>query len=237
MSSVPVPGDSTSGGSGGETCWSLVRRAAEGDREARSRFSRVYLPLVRSFLLARWRRSPLLGELEDSVQEAFVECFRPQGGLARVDAAHGDFRGYLFGIVRNVALRCEERLRKRAECSAATSVPVEIEGHDDTLSKVFDREWARMLMREAGNLMRARAAMAGPAAQRQVELLQLRTQANLPIRTIAVQWRTDVDALHRAYAKAREEFRSCLRQVVAQHVVRTEAELDDECRRLFALLE
>ncbi len=237
MSSVPVPGGTSSGGRGGETCWNLVGRAADGDREARSRFGRVYLPLVRSFLLARWRRSPLLDELDDAVQEAFVECLRPDGGLARADAANGDFRGYLFGIVRNVALRCEERLRKRAACTAATPVLGEIESHDDNLSRVFDREWARMLMREAGNLMQARAAMVGPVAQRQIALLQLRFTANLPIRTIAAQWQTDVDALHRAYAKAREEFHLCLRQVVAQHVVRAEGELDDECRRLFALLQ
>jgi hypothetical protein len=79
--------------------------------------------------------------------------------------------------------------------------------------------------------------MAGPGAQRLVELLQLRIGNGLPIRTIAAQWQTDVDSLHRAYAKAREEFHVCLRQVVAHHMVRTEAELDDECKRLFAMLE
>lgn len=46
----------------------------------------------------------------------------------------------------------------------------------------------------------------------------------------------DADAVHRAYARARDEFRACLRRVVAFHSVRTEAELDDECRRLLALL-
>jgi len=237
MSDGQTPGGNRWNAVGGETCWSLVSRASAGDREARSRFGRVYLQLVRSFLLARWRRSPLLGETDDAIQETFVECFRPDGALVRADQSRGDFRGYLFGIVRNVALRCEERWQKRASQNATTPMLGEIEGREDHLSKVFDRQWALTLMREAGDLMRARAAMAGPAAQRLVDLLQLRIGNNLPIRTIAAQWQTDADALHRAYAKAREEFHACLRQVVAHHMVRTEAELDDECKRLFALLE
>jgi RNA polymerase sigma factor (sigma-70 family) len=221
----------------GETCWSLVGRAATGDREARSRFGRVYQPLVRSFLHARWRRSPLLDELDDALQETFVECFRPDGALARADSGQGDFRGYLFGIVRNVALRFEERHTKHAENNPVTSLLGEIEGREENLSKVFDREWARTLMRESGELMRARAALGGAAAQRLVELLELRMGANLPIRAIAARWTADVDAVHREYAKAREEFHTCLRQVVARHVTTTSEGLDAECQRLLALLE
>ena len=41
----------------------------------------------------------------------------------------------------------------------------------------------------------------------------------------------------RAYAKAREEFRLCLRRVLAEHTVRTEEDLDAEVGRLFELLE
>jgi predicted DNA-binding protein (UPF0251 family) len=76
-----------------------------------------------------------------------------------------------------------------------------------------------------------------PAGARQrVELLRLRFAAGLPIRDIADRWQVDVAVVHRAYSKARSEFQQCLRHVVGFHFVRTEAELDDECRRLLAML-
>lgn len=223
---------------GGETCWHLVGRAASGDDRARSRFCRTYLPLVRSFLLTRWRQTPLSAEVEDAVQDAFVECLREDGPLTRAKAEQGDFRGYLFGIVRHVAQRAEERLRRGTAGDQETESQIAtIQSKEDRYSQVFDRQWARTLMREAGNLMRERAENAGAGARLRVELLQLRFGQNLPIRQIAAQWKMDPDAVHRAYAKARQEFRSCLRQSLAYHAVRTEADLDAECRRLFTLLE
>lgn len=218
---------------GEDTCWSLIGRAATGDAGARSAFGRSYLPLVRAFLAARWRGTALAGEVEDAVQDVFLECFRPNGPLGRADAGHGDFRGFLYGVVRNVALRIEARSRARA----AGGDPLPLEELADPaagVSKLFDREWAMTLMREAGELMQQRAT--DDAARLRVELLRLRFAADLPVRDIAARWQLDPDAVHRAYARAREEFRLCLRQVVAFHMVRTEAELDDECKRLFAMI-
>lgn len=218
---------------GGETCWSLIGRAANGDATARSAFGRSYLPLVRAFLTARWRGTALAAEVDDAVQDVFLECFRPSGPLQRAAAGNGDFRGFLYGIVRNVALRIEGRRRPRG--SDAEEAPLE-ELADPAVgvSKLFDRQWAMALMREAGELMKQRAG--DDAARLRVELLRLRFGSDLPIRDIAERWGLEPDAVHRAYARAREEFRLCLRQVVAFHLVRTEAELDDECRRLFAMI-
>ncbi len=56
-------------------------------------------------------------------------------------------------------------------------------------------------------------------------------------RPISLQWEMEADAVHRAYAKARKEFHSCLREAVSYHAVRTEADIDAECRRLFASFE
>lgn len=61
----------------------------------------------------------------------------------------------------------------------------------------------------------------------------LRFAGDLPIRDLAGKWGFDADAVHRAYARAREEFKKCLRQVVAAHCVRTAADLDAEGRRIF----
>ena len=221
----------------GETCWSVVASAARGDSRARSGFCRTYQPLVRAILVARWRGTPLLREVDDAVQDTFVECFRKDGSLQRADAERGDFRGYLFGVVRNIARRVERvAQRERKDDAFPDSVLATIASQDDHFSVVFDREWARTLMREAADLMRARARAHGPGARLRVELLRLRFAEDRSIREIAAEWDMDADAVHRAHAKAREEFHGCLRQLVSFHAVRTESDLDAECLRILGLL-
>jgi len=217
----------------GETCWSLVARAAAGDPPACSRFGRAYLPLIRGFLSHRWRGTKLVEEIDDATQDVFVECFRPDGPLTQADAAKGDFRGYLFGVVRNVALRAEAQARRRPPQGEEHSLVDAADG-DPSVSRVFDREWARTLMREAGQLMLERST--DDKSRLRVELLRLRFGRDLTMSEIATRLDVDLAALHRQYARAREEFRSCLRSVVTFHCVRTETQLDDECRRLFDLL-
>jgi len=218
--------------------WSTIARASTGEREARSAFGRTYLPVVREFLEVRWQATPLSGEIDDAVQEVFVECLRPDGVLSRAVPEHGDVRGLLFGVTRNVAARFEERARKRYRRDEdAGSMLDAIPGREPSLSVVFDREWARALMRLAGERMRAAASNGSAGARLRVDLLELRFAGGLPIREIARQWEVDADAVHRAYAKAREEFRLYLRRVIAEHAVRTEADLDEEVARLFGLLE
>lgn len=69
------------------TCWTVLRAAAAGANEARGAFAGRYEPMVRAYLAARWRGSPLMQELDDAVQEAFVECLRQGGGLERATFA------------------------------------------------------------------------------------------------------------------------------------------------------
>ena len=215
--------------------WSVIARAAAGDRGARSVFGHRYLPVVRGFLEARWRGTPLAGELDDAVQEVFVECLRNDGVLSRADPERGEVRGLLFGVTRKVAARFEERVRRQAE-NGAISVLDDIQAREPSLSRVFDRDWARTMMRLAGELMRTRAESGSPGALLRVEILRLRFAEGLPIRDIAAQWRVDPDAIHRAYGKAREEFRVCLRRIVAEHSVRSEADLDAEIERVLQIL-
>jgi DNA-directed RNA polymerase specialized sigma24 family protein len=218
--------------------WSTIARAASGEVEARSAFGHTYLPVVRCFLEARWRATPLAPELDDAVQEVFVECLRRDGVLSRAAQERGDLRGLLFGVSRNVAARFEERAAKRLRRDQAAGSAIDgIPARDPSLSIVFDREWARTLMRLAGERMQAAAAHGSAGARLRVELLELRFAQGRPIRAIAREWDVDADSVHRAYARAREEFRLCLRRVLAEHTVRTEVDLDAEVGRLFELLE
>ena len=112
----------------------------------------------------------------------------------------------------------------------------ELPADEEGLSTVFDRAWARTLLREAGELQAERARQEGEEAKRRVELLRLRFTDGLPIREIARLWCIDPARLHQEYAKARREFRSSLLAVVAFHHPGTPGEVRRECDRLFGHL-
>jgi len=216
-----------------ETCWTMVRGVAAGDAAARDGFSRLYLPLVRSFFAARWRAGPLRNDLDDAVQEVFVECFRQGGALGRVEADRpGGFRAFLHGVVHNVARRFEGRAAARGRVVAVDSEPADAQ----TPSRLFEREWALSVMRGAGERQAQRARERGESALRRVELLRLRFQEGLPIREIASRWDEDPARLHHEYATARQEFREALHEEVAFHLPGLPGEVARESERLLSLL-
>src|SRR5262245_14312420 len=92
------------------TSWTLIDAAAKGNRDARASFSDRYLPLVRAYLGARWSGTPLVAELDDAVQEVFLDCFREGGVLERADPTRGSgFRAFLHGVVTRAGQRFEVR--------------------------------------------------------------------------------------------------------------------------------
>jgi RNA polymerase sigma-70 factor (ECF subfamily) len=218
------------------TCWTLVRAAADGAPRPRDEFARRYAPVLRAYLAARWRGSPLLQDLDDAVQDVFVECFRPRGALDRLDPARANgFRAFLYGVARNVALRRESR-RPLALTPVGASLLEAVPDDHTSMSRAFDRAWAKAILREAARAQEERARAAGDGAMRRVELLRLRFHENLPIRDIASRWGIDAAVLHHEYARAREEFRAALLDVVAFHRPGGVAEAEEESRKLLAML-
>lgn len=223
--------------SGQTTCWSVIRGAAAGDAVEREQFARQYLPIVRRYLAARWRETALVHDVDDAAQEVFVECYRQDGALEHASQDHaGGFRAFLYGVVRNVALRTEAKRARARELQPATAFCDLQQAEDERLSQVFDREWAKAMMRRGAERQAERAANAGPEAVRRVELLRLRFQENLPIRTIAQRWGVEAAGLHREYARARAEFREALLDTLTHYGCSGEGWVESECRRLLELL-
>jgi RNA polymerase sigma-70 factor (ECF subfamily) len=216
------------------TCWTVIRGAAAGGRKEREEFARLYEPVLRAFFGARWKGSPLVGDLEDAVQDVFLDCFRADGALARVDSERGGgFRPFLRGVARNVALRIETDRRRRAR-DEGTDLDA-LAADEETASHAFDREWARTVMREAAERQVANAAT--DAARRRVDLVRLRFHEGMPIRDIASLWNEDAAKLHHEYAQARQEFRRALAEVVAfHHPGGSPEEVEREATELLALL-
>jgi RNA polymerase sigma-70 factor (ECF subfamily) len=221
---------------GESTCWTVIEAAAGGSAPDREAFAVRYAAVVRAYLVARWRGSPHLADVEDAVQEVFVECFKRGGVLDRAERGRG-FRPFLYGVVRNVALRVETARGRRKEHQPAESGELErVPAGEESLACAFDRAWAKAVLRDAAGQMERQAQGAGAAAVRRVELLRLRFHEGLPIRAIAARWQADTAALHHEYARAREEFRAALQEVVAFYHPGTAAEVERECADLLALL-
>jgi RNA polymerase sigma-70 factor (ECF subfamily) len=195
--------------------------------------------VVRAYLAARWRGSKLLRELDDTVQDVFIECLRDGGLLERARADRpGGFRAFLYGSVRKVALRAEARRARQLAREPGEVIDLQrIPGGEEALSRIYDRAWAKAVVREAAERQSAMAAQRDEAALRRVELLRLRFHEGIPIREIARLWDLDTASLHHEYARARQEFRSALREVVAFHHPGSAVEVDGECAQLLSLLE
>ena len=218
-----------------ETCWTVVRAAASGDAQARSVFGRFYAAVIRGFLGGRWKGQALEGETDDAVQEVFFECLKAGGVLDRADPARGDFRGLLFGVTRNVAQRFEERARATGRARIDAERLAEVASDQAGQETLFDRNWARALLRLSRRRHRELARADGEAGRRRIELLERRFRDDQAIREIARTWGVPSAEVHGAYRRARREFYGCLREVVAQHAA-PGADLDAECRRLLSLI-
>ena len=221
---------------GESTCWTVIEAAAAGCAAERTAFARHYDPVVRAYLSARWRKGPLRHDLDDAVQEVFVECFKQGGMLAHAERDRpGGFRAFLYGVVRNVARRLEAR--RDRDRQAAGDVDLDrFPANEESEARLFDRAWARSLLREAAQRQEEQARRAGVAALRRVDLLRLRFHEGLPIRAIAARWHIEAATLHHEYAKARQEFKAALAEVVAFHHPGVPADIERECANLLSLL-
>src|SRR6516164_1511033 len=116
------------------TCWTVIRAAASGSPADREELARRYLSVVGAYLGVRWRGSVLRADLDDAVQEVFVECFRQGGAVEAAGAGRvPSFRAFLYGVVRNVARRFESR-------PACTTGPLpDVEADEEGASRLFER--------------------------------------------------------------------------------------------------
>jgi len=222
-----------------ETCWTLIRAAADGQPDAREDFGRRYHGAVHAYLGARWAGRLLASEVDDATQEVFLRCMQGGGPLQRAEPGRpGGFQAYLSGVCRNVALEFEaQHAKRRARDSQSPTHLDELPGNEERLTLVFDRAFARQLMREARALQSVRAEAGGAGMQARLELLRLRFEEGLPIREIATRWETAAAELHHEYARARREFHRALLDVVAfHHPGRTPAEVEAGAARLLEAL-
>jgi RNA polymerase sigma-70 factor, ECF subfamily len=142
-----------------------------------------------------WRLTGSVSDAEDIVQECFLELLRPS---SRFDAERTPVRTYLFGVVRNQALK---RLRKRdapAFESAGSSTPE-----------------AAVLLSELGEAVAA-AVMRLPETQREVLILAHYEQ--MPLAEVGAVLSLEVTAVKSRLQRAR----ASLKEMLAAYATRVE---------------
>jgi DNA-directed RNA polymerase specialized sigma24 family protein len=167
----------------------------------------------------------------------FVDCLRQGGVLQRADPVRGDFRGFLFGVVRIVAMRLERsRGLGQARLTGAEEALQAMPAEDTAASRQFDREWARSTMRLAMRVFAREADAADETRAQRLELLRLRFDEGLPIRDIAVRWSRDPAWVHHEFARARRDFKKALGQALGLAEGAPPAHLAAEIARLWEAL-
>ena len=183
------------------TRWTVIRGAARGDSTNQAEFARHYGPVIRAYLGARWRQTPLIDEVDDAAQQVFLDCFKEDGALGRADPAReGGFGAFLYGVVRNVARGDRTDPGPRASERQPTS-SVDLDAHRVRRGLVRERLRVRPrvgpppCMRDAAELqLRARAGEGPRGRPPPPSCSTLRYGENLPIREIAREaGRSDAD--------------------------------------------
>lgn len=221
------------------TSWTLIQGAAAGSPEDRNEFARRYHPVVRAYLQARWCRSPrLVQRLDDAVQEVFLDCFRGAGALGRArPGGAGGFRAFLYGVCRNVALRFESfrQSQHAAPSLEAVNEAEQVPDDESSLSRVFDRAWARSLLADTLERMASAARVQGDQARLRVDLLRQRFYEGRAPRDIAAASQIDIQVVYRELDRAKNEFRDALRKALEED--RGSGPVtDDDIAELFQLL-
>jgi RNA polymerase sigma-70 factor (ECF subfamily) len=201
-------------------------------------FAQTYGPAIRAFLGSRWcgRRPPV--EVEDAVQEVYLECLREDGVLERAGATPPkQFRTFLLGVVRNVARRLEAHHGLRV----ADPLPTDYQRHggvDDASdpTRVFDRTWARNIVRQAQQNLLARLQRGSEAAQARAHLLYQRYMMDLTVAEIAARTGESTRRIHHRLEETRAEFAKELGQLVAADMSGSADEVRLECQRLLGML-
>lgn len=221
------------------TCWTLVENAAVGDAAAREEFGRRYFPVVRAYLLARWKSRLSPEEMEDAIQDVFVAFLGQDGVLRKMKPGRQDaFRPLLYAVARNMALRVEHARARKLDSPGSESFHVaDTPASEASLSRVFDRAWAESIVREAADLQEELSRAQGAGAMRRFELLQLVFDRELSIAEIAASWETSAESLYKELARAKREFKAALRSVVAFHHPDSAELVERECREMLTLLE
>jgi DNA-directed RNA polymerase specialized sigma24 family protein len=228
------------------TRWSVVRHAADSQTSsehalsALSELCQIYWRPVYLFLR---RDGYAFQDAEDLTQGFFAHLIENRA-YTRADPQKGRFRAFLLGALKYFIADVRKRERAQKRGGGAALLPLDdaviaeaearaVELERWSADRVYEREWAAALLREALNRLAAECALGGkkdlfeslkshlsPGSDARVPYEQLASRLGRPAATL----RSDV-------ARLRERFGAILREEV-QSTLLDAANVDGELRYL-----
>jgi RNA polymerase sigma-70 factor (ECF subfamily) len=234
---------SPGGGRFATTHWSLVLAAArDEDRDGRlameSLCERYWYPL---YVFVRRRGYP--PEDAQDLTQAFFTRLLDKGDVARASPARGRFRSFLLASLKNFVANERDRAQTQKRGGGAV-VPLEIgaaEGRfqlepstDETPERIFEREWALILLDNAIQVLQTEMASTGRSGHfAELKAFLVGENPNVSYAEAADALGMSPGAVRVAVHRLRRRFGELVRREIAQ-TVSSPVEIDDELRHLWS---
>jgi RNA polymerase sigma-70 factor (ECF subfamily) len=229
------------------TQWSIVLRAGgEADGAARpaleSLCGRYWYPL---YAYVRGRVGD--AHAAQDLTQAFFARLLEKRLLARASPERGRFRAFLLASLKNFLANEHDRAAARKRGGGRAALPLDWDTGESRLSleprtdltpdRIYDRQWAILLLDLVLDRLRAEYAAAGkgPLFDRLKDALA-GTGRGVAYDELARDLGLSADAARQAASRLRKRYRELLRAEVAA-TVDDPADVDDEIRGLFAALQ
>ena len=226
------------------TRWSLVAAArnAEVRRAALEELCRLYWPPLYAFA----RRSGIPRPDAEDATQAFFAAILNDATLEAAAAVHGRLRSYLLASFSHDLI--DARRREKAERRGGRVQMVALDGgsleaHLEIPSPAspeaqFDRDWAICVLREAVNAVAEAWTAAGRGADFERLRVFLSPEGDPPTyESLSAETGQSVEALRQNVSRLRAQFRTALRQTVADTLVQASPErVDSELEALRSAL-
>jgi hypothetical protein len=172
----------------------MIANAASGAPEDCQEFVRRFAGPVAEYLRHHDGQNAGAERLASVLDRLLVRCARS----VTEPLAPSRFRAFLFASLQSA-------LEEEEGAAAASLTPAD---------SIFARAFAAATMYEAAEHHRALAKDSGLDACRRLEMLGARYGENLPAEEIADRWGLDAEALDAELARAGQEFREALHEVM-----------------------
>ena len=191
------------------------------------------------------RRGHSIDDAQDLTQEFFVHLLDNQA-LRVADRERGRFRSFLLASMKHFLAK--QWRRDAAQKRGGGRAPISLDfddgetryrrepSHDATPDKLFERQWALMLLARALATLRAEFDASGKAARfASLKMFVGGEKSTVPYRALADQLEMSEGAVKVAIHRMRRRYRTLLREEI-QHTIGAGEDVDDELRRLFDAL-
>src|SRR3989440_5564128 len=232
------------------TRWTMVIDAGESQTppaqalSALSELCRIYWRPIFLFL----RRQ---GSNPDDAQDLTLALFAnllDARAVARADPEKGRFRSFLLGALNHFVAhaRAHDRTQKRGggmilgqldTAAIAEADARALGGHAWSAERVYEREWAETLLRQALDRLAEECALAGKGElfKQFKSHLSVSSEAAVPYEEMSLRLGRPITTLRSDVARMRSRYRTILREEVGGTVAEA-SEIDAELRHLCEVL-